>query len=187
MIWFRILLSIFFLFFAILDVFGIIAVGWPSIALLVIASLPVTLPLMSKYLISFKAGKEGIEGEFRQGTLKLDAVPPIYTLPAKAPDQITNYELFSVWARKILKALWTYQVQHFGEDTKERWGFTVNKNSADFFAYHIGIGELLYRQFVFSDSNGLHFLTDAGIKYCQKNRSAIEAESHYYKNFGSLE
>ena len=187
MIWKSILLSTVYILFAVLDVLGIIDVSWHTIAMLAIASIPILLPIMSKYMVKFKAGKEGIEGEFREGITKSESAPPVFAPSKKSTQQISKYDLFSVYSRKILKTLWTHQLEYFGEDSKQRWGFTVNEGSPDFFGFHRGIGELMYHQFVFSDAGGLHFLTDAGIEFCKRNRTTIESEPYIYTNFASLE
>ena len=186
MIWLSVLLAIVFLLLSILDAAAVIEISWQTTVLLAIAALPILLPLLAKYLKWFKAGKEGIEGEFRQGISRPEAASAAFAGPMQFMPQITSYELFSVWARKILKALWAYQIQYFGEDSRERWGFTVKQHSPDSFAFHIGIGELLYHQYVYADARGLYFLTDAGLDFCRQNRDAIEAERHYYQNFGSM-
>jgi hypothetical protein len=187
MIWLSVLLAVVFLLLSILDAAFVIEISWQATVLLVIAALPILLPLLAKHLKRIKAGREGIEGEFRQGISNPEAANPAFSDSLQLLGQITSYELFSIWARKILKALWTYQVQYFGDDSKERWGFTVREHSPDSFAFHIGIGELLYHQYVFVNARGLYFLTDAGLEFCRRNRDVIEAERHYYKNFGSMD
>jgi predicted transcriptional regulator len=75
--------------------------------------------------------------------------------------------------KKILKTLWTYQLQ-YSKDYNVRWTFTLGIVNADYDEFIKSIKLLINKGIVTQDSNSLQFLlTDFGISYCKSNENDL--------------
>lgn len=174
---------------AVLHILKIIRVDGYGILLIVLASLPITVPLFAKYLKSLKFGKDGFEAVVADNlgaiasTLQKDTTSEgaIYIANEKLPDFQYNHE-----SLKILATLWYYQKMIFGEDSIRRWGFGVGIGATDYQDFCLGITPLSAAGLVSVDKRGICYLTNEGVVFCKKYRVTLDNYGPGYTNFGSL-
>jgi hypothetical protein len=119
--------------------------------------------------------------------------PPPPPAPSSAPStsaQIasirTEFDSLDRSAKKVLRTLWRYQVLHFGPSDDRRWGFGVGLRAPDYMEFSIGVLRLLEKHWVNTDSRGLIFLTNEGLRFCLDNDAAVSAFPDYYSNFSGV-
>ncbi len=110
--------------------------------------------------------------------IQAEIVPQSQLSPAKR-----TYLNLSVHAKRVLKSLWHFQCQIFGEDAPQRWGFGVGRQAPDFATFSIGAKELEWDKYVFIDPRGMAYLTNEGVEVCRHNKPALQEEVLYYKQF----
>ncbi|MDD2709724.1 MAG: hypothetical protein PHV34_17185 [Verrucomicrobiae bacterium] len=146
------------------------SIDWPAAAVFLAGGIPFLLPLLAQYIDSWKvAGVEGKMKEDRSGKTQT-ADEPIFPK-------------LSLNASRIIRTLWHFQKQRFGEDTPERWGLGLNILTPDYIDFARGRSELADLKYGFCDSRGFIFLRNEGITYCKEHREAIDKAGPFYTNF----
>lgn len=176
---------------AALHSFHVITADWVTFALLVTAGIPAWLPKLTRYIKALEKTEDGWKVLLREDPLGLPAeqiqkildiqsevIPQLDQQPAKR-----TYGDLSVHAKRVLKSLWHFQRQTFGEDDPRRWGFGVGRQAPDYATFSIGAKELEWEKYIFLDPRGMAYLTNEGIKLCRENQSSLEAENLYYRQF----
>ena len=95
-------------------------------------------------------------------------------------------ENFGPQARKILKTLWHYQNAHFPNDPGNRWCFAVGVGAPDYMAFSLGLLELIKADLVGIDPNGLAFLNNRGMEYCDAFKEEVLSYPEMYERFAGL-
>ena len=169
----------------------IIAADWVAFALLLAAGVPAWLPTLARYIKALEKTEDGWKLLLREDPLGLPAeqIQKIIDIQAEVVPQAAlpaakrTYAELSVHARRVLKSLWHFQCQTFGEDDARRWGFGVGRQAPDYATFSIGAKELEWDKYVFIDPRGLAYLTNEGVELCRQNKPAIQDEPLYYKQF----
>lgn len=170
---------------------------WEYVVLLAIATLPFLLPVLSCYIRGI--GKDGISlydpfqsrasaREVDKLAIEFGPVPngarveyrDIRRVPAQFDDLTWR-------AKKVIRTLWKFQREQFGEDDPRRWGFGIHPTAADYTDFRIGATELLAVGFIVEDGRGMIFLSSAGISFCKEPgvRNALEAGGDIWSKFGN--
>ena len=171
-----------------------ITLDWPLFALLVLAGIPAWLPTVARYIKALEKTDDGWKLLMREDPLGLPAteiqkiveiqaevVPP--AAPALAPAAKRPYADLSLHARRVLKSLWHFQRETFGEDDPRRWGFAVGRQAPSYFTFSTGAKELEWEKYVVLDHRGFVYLTNEVIEFSKQNRAALDNEPLYYKDF----
>jgi hypothetical protein len=165
------------------------AVDWLAFALLMTAGFPAWLPTLARYVKALRKTEKGWELELKEDPIGLPA-ESIQQIVVEAPPQIhaeaaavRPYNQLSLHARRILKALWHFQLLTFGENDARRWGFGVARGAHDYVGYAIGSKELEWERHVYLDPRGMVYLTNEGVDFCRHNLNAIAEEPLYYNHF----
>ena len=172
---------------AVLHTLGAIRVDGYGIVLLVIAFLPALLPLVARYILSLKIGKEGIEATTRaddEGKIATEFEKRLSAAndAGSGEGRAVSFP-YSIDARRVVATLWHYQEQLFGEDSTRRWGFGVGIGARDYGAFRDGVGELADAGLVHVDPRGLGYLTNAGMRFCREHRAILDADGPFYTQF----
>ncbi len=175
------------------EAFDKITLDWVGLVLLLVAGFPTWLPTFARYVKALRKTDKGWEIETREDIIGLPAkqIDKVIEIKAEAiteaggaerrpPD---DYQKLSLHARRVLKALWHYQRDLFGEDSPRRWGFGVGRQAPDFPGYSIGVRELEWDKLVYADPRGLCYLTNEGIAFCKKHRDSLDGEELYFNSF----
>lgn len=81
---------------------------------------------------------------------------------------------------KILNTLWTKQVNYYANYSK-LWGFTINIGAIDYIDFREAANRLIGEGLIFIGDQGMHFLTEKGIKFCAKNyETFLNPENQYW-------
>ncbi len=160
-----------------------------QICLAAIALSPWVLRLLARYLSEFDIGLKGVSGKTREAVKnkdEIDATAPIFLANEAAP-AIAESEFAKLLpqAKKVLRTLWKYQVEHFGPDDIRRWGFAVGAGAPDHPEFSLGITQLLLQHLVALDGRGFVFLTEAGIDFCKQHNKEINAYPFFYSHFNN--
>lgn len=174
---------------AALHIFDFIDVDIYGVALLFLAFLPVLLPLLATYLDTLKIGKDGVEGKMKannEGKVLPNADQfDLIASNEKLPEGDALFPL-RLEARRVIATLWHYQKELFGENSLRRWGFGVGLGAPNFSEFSTGVSELAKGNFVHVDSNGLCYLTNEGIDFCQEHRDVVDADGPFYSQFSPV-
>ena len=107
-----------------------------QIALAAIALSPWMLRLLSRYLSEFNIGLKGVSGKTKEAVKNKDEIDDkaaIDLANERAPEIVeTEFGKLLPQAKKVLRTLWKYQVEHFGPDDIRRWGFVVGTGAPDY-------------------------------------------------------
>jgi hypothetical protein len=167
----------------------IITLDWPLFALLVVAGIPAWVPTLARYIKALERTGDGWRVLTREDALgvpateiqKIAEATTTTTPPPKLP-----YANLSLHARRVLKSLWHFQRQTFGEDDQRRWGFAVGRQAPSYLTFYTGTKELAWEKYVVLDPHGFAYLTNEGIDFSKQNRAALDNEELYYKEFVAL-
>lgn len=163
-----------------------------QIVLAILAVSPWILRLLARYFSEFKVGPTGLSGKTREGVINRDEIDTGGTgtaraLPPRAaetaPPADSAFDSLIPQAKKVLRTLWKFQVEHFGADDVRRWGFAVGTSAPDYYQFSLGVLILAGKHLVNTDSRGFIFLTDEGISFCKTHSAAISAYPEYYSKF----
>jgi len=171
---------------------------WEFVVLLAVAALPLLLPLFARYVKGI--GKDGIQFHPIFGAPVF--VPPSGSAPSFDPDPmptppptptptptpvvpIKKFTEYSKPARKVLRTLWKFQKEQFGDDFSKRWGFGIHPLALDFREFESGSAELRKDGLIQDDPRGMIFLTDAGIIFCRDRNSAFDGGGPVWSNFNA--
>jgi hypothetical protein len=84
-------------------------------------------------------------------------------------------------SKKILSTLWFHQ-NEYDKNYRTRWTFTLGANSPDYLSFVQSSQRLQWLGLItYDQSSGQFFLTDLGIKYCEKNKKSIGDFSYFKK------
>jgi hypothetical protein len=173
---------------AVAHAFKWVVVDWLVFALLSAAGLPTWLPALARYVKALKKTEKGWELELKEDVLGLPAtnIEKIVEIEAQLvppPQQKRTYAQLSLHARRVLKSLWHFQLQTFGQQDPRRWGFGVGKAAPDFTTFSLGSKELEWEKYVYVDPRSMVYLTNEGLEFCRQNQQALDAEPLYYHQF----
>jgi len=164
-------------------------VDWLIFALLVTAGLPTWLPTLARYVKALKKTEKGWEVELKEDPIGLPAsriqqiVVEASAAAHAAPAAPRPFHELSVHARRVVKALWHFQLQTFGEGDSRRWGFGVGRGAPDYVTFAIGTKELEWERYVYLDPRGMVYLTNEGVQFCKNNLPALNEAPLYYNHF----
>ena len=175
---------------AVLHYYDRLFLRWEFVSLLTIAAIPFLLPLLALYIRGI--GKDGVifnnvfSGSVFPATLTgVPIVPP--SDPAAPPRTLAKKTLsdYSRAARKVLRTLRRFQLDHFKEDTSKRWAFGVHPMAIDYDVFEAGTMELRRDGLIQDDGRGMVFLSDAGIDFCGKNAQGFDGGGDTWEKFGA--
>lgn len=170
---------------------------WEYVVLIVLATLPFLLPLLSLYIRG--VGKDGLllHDPFqdrskapdvdRVASQSKDAVAKHEPGDAEARKKVERFADLSPKAKKVLRTLWRFQQEQFGENDQRRWGFRISSSAPDFSFFRIGATELLTLGFVGENDRGLVFLSSEGVEFCKRVRGELDGGGDYWQNFGPMD
>lgn len=153
---------------------GLYEIDVKAAILVGVAGVPILLPILARYVKSFAVGN--VQGELRQSSRDAASI-------AASEGADDDYGRLSINARRILRALWHYQVRDYGVDGDPRWGFGVGLGFPGFVPFSLGVQELQTLGLVVVDTRGLCFLSDHGIAFCQNHNDRLNQEELVYTNF----
>ena len=167
--------------------------NWVGFSLLIVAGIPFWVPILARYIKTLRKSGKNWELELRENIIGLPSEKVDEMLATESAGEggttesalvtSTSFDDFSIHARRVLTALWFYQCEIFGENSQRRWGFGLGRHVPDFSGFEIGVNELGWDKLIFTDSQGLAYLTNQGLEFCKGERSKVEAEEAYYNTF----
>jgi hypothetical protein len=164
----------------------VITLDWPVFALLVFAGIPVWVPTLARYIKALERTGDGWRVLMREDPLGIPATEIqkiVEVTTTTTPTSKRPYNELSLHARRVLKSLWYFQRDNFGEDDPRRWGFAVGRQAPAYFTFSTGAKELEWEKYVVLDPRGFVYLTNDGIEFCKQNRAPLDNEPLYYKDF----
>ena len=172
---------------ALLHILKVIQVDGYGIGLILIAFLPILLPVISTYFKTFKIGKDGFEAT----TVADNEGRPVFDFEAR--EEVVNSITtapgpfqYGINSRRVLATLWHYQKELFGEDSLRRWGFGVGLGAPGFTDFSSGVSPLVVAGLVHVDNRGLCYLTNQGLTFCQQQRVFLDADGPFYRYFSPV-
>ena len=167
--------------------------NWVGFSLLIVAGIHFWAPTLARYIKTLRKSGKNWELELRENIIGLPSEQLDEIIASKSAGEggtqdstsVTgkSYDELSIHARRVLTALWFYQGEIFGENTQRRWGFGLGRHAPDFSGFEIGVNELGWDKLIFTDSQGLAYLTNQGMEFCKRERSKVEAEEVFYNTF----
>ena len=159
---------------------------WEVVVLLTGVSLPFLLPLLALYIKGI--GKEGvIFNDVVSKSVSAETVRGIeLTFADKRPTRqaLPQISDLGVRARKVLRTLWYFQRQQFGEAQDKRWGFGIHPSAPDYVEFRAGATELLTSGLIAEDRRGLVFLSDSGMEFCKQHENELGDRNDMWTTFG---
>lgn len=154
-----------------------------------IALTPWLLRLFAQYLSEFDISIKGVSAKTRETVRNRDEIDDskIECLANEKLPEVPKSPLdeYMPEAKKVLRTLWKYQVEHFGPDDIRRWGFSVGEGAQDYSEFLLGITQPLMEKLISVDSRGFVFLTNHGVAFCKEHNREIVAYPFYYSRFSN--
>lgn len=177
-----------------------VELSWQILVVYGVSVLPFALPLITAYVgklgpVTMKtlgpwwAVIPGAPDKTLLSPATENVLPVPQQQPAVAPDHAQaagpNFDALTADEKRVLKTLWTYQLQHTAGNGDGWWGFQVPESSADYPSYLRGAGSLSERKLV-SLAGGMVFLNEFGLRYCKQNIEKLRPVENYWKHFSPL-
>jgi len=177
---------------ALLHILKFIQIDGYAIALLILAFLPILLPLIARYLDSLKLTKDGFEANIKADNegKSIDEIEKrgiaINSRQDFANEKQPEFP-FELPARRVLSTLWHYQKELFGKDSLRRWGFGVGIGNRDYGDFLRGVVKLYAKDLIYIDDSGLAYLTNQGKDFCSAHSDILDADGPFYTKFSPVD
>lgn len=151
-----------------------VKIGVVELVLVILCVAEPIFVLSSKYFVTLKFGKDGFQVGFKQGTHTTDPItlcndatfqdPPPPPESRKAEEE--TFESLSIESKMLLRTLWQNQKLRYGKTANDRWAFKQELFDED--KFHKGVSEQSETGRVSINKNGMVYLTDIGLSYCNR-------------------